>query len=466
MHLRLSDSPRHLPLLSCLALSLLLLGACSDEVDDPALAPTSAVVIATVTDAPEPTPTSRPAGSAAIETSPPGTSTPTPGIEEPLAYEGYQLVGDFSYTDPIDFPENLLVLVETGCSQCDDPTEALYRVWRNEGQAHVDLLVDAAVSGSENASITSFALRPDLSDIVITVCTDCGGQGRPLVESPVMVYRSLDGGLTWRVIDTAPAGAPVFVRAITDDGIVMSDLDESLFYLRGAAIEPPEGADGLLHDSNRAGALRWLAGTGSSVLDATGAPIALVEPGSLVDAVATDGSDPEQSIVGWAISYVSGPFEGWTVTRIGPDGRHIGFRLDTVVAPVTVLSNGIVVGSISTADSPYGGTIGFIDAFRGTLTPIYGPLIQSPFGDGTRSLGRNMPQAALSGPFLRVTSGVNCLPIRMSTERRSQELTCAADGTLVYDLRNQTTVGGQEWSRVRLLDGREGYAVTGFLTSE
>ena len=443
-------------------LALVLVACGGDEDDEPADAtatPSGPVVTATIR--PDTTLTSSPAATSTPRPAASGTPVPGAGAE----YTGYNIVGGFTYGEPVDFPENLLILVETGCTQCDGPTEALYRVWRNSGETHVELLVDASISGSEDAYITSFAVRPDLSDIVVTVCTECA-DAESLIDSSVTVYRSLDGGITWRSIFAAARGQAIYAQAIADEGIVFSNIDGELFYLRGVTIAPPEGAGQLLHDSTRAGELRWLAEDGSTVVDAQGVAIAVVEPGSLIDTVVKDGFDSTRTVVGWALDYVRGPFAGWVVTRTGPDGKLTGFRSDTYLAPVRVLDDGSILGSISTADNGFGGAIGFIDVLKGTLTPIRGALVEAPFGDGDEPVGRNNPQGAVSGPFLRVTTGVNCLPIRVSTEVRSRELTCVADGTLVYDLRNTTTVGGQQWSRVRLLDGREGFTVSSYLTAE
>ena len=388
-----------------------------------------------------------------------GTSTGA-GFE----YEGFQILGDFTYAGAVDFPENLMMVVETGCVQCDGPTQALYRVWRNSGETHVDLLADASLSGSEHAYITSFAVGPDLHDIVVTICTQCGEAG-PLIDSPVTMYRSIDGGASWRSIYSAPPGNPVFAQAITPDGLVISEMGGALSYFHGDPIEAPDGTKDLLRDTNRSGALRWLTEGGSTAVAIDGSVVAAVEPGSLIDSVA-GGADRIREVIGWAQDFVKGPFKGWNVTRIDPDGRLLGFRSDNYVAPVTVLGDGHVLGGMADLDSPDDGAIGFIDPSRGVLTPIHGALVEAPFGDGRHAVGRNTLQGAVSGPFLRVMTGSSCLPIRTGTDVTSDELTCAADGTLVYDLQNTTTVGALQWSRVRLLDGREGYALSDHLSGE
>jgi hypothetical protein len=113
-----------------------------------------------------------------------------------------------------------------------------------------------------------------------------------------------------------------------------------------------------------------------------------------------------------------------------------------------------------------GGTVGFIDVERGVLTPIAGRLLAEPFGDGQTGRGRNALQAAVEGPFLRVTTTTPCVDIVAGTTSQSEVLTCAVDGVLVHDLGSSVSVGGQEWRRVRLLDGREGYAASEHVTSE
>jgi hypothetical protein len=300
--------------------------------------------------------------------------------------------------------------------------------------------------------------------MVVTVFIECADG--PLTSSSVVVYRTIDGGVTWREILRTQRGDVEFAQAITEDGIVLAKLGGGLSYLRGDAIEPPPGASGLLHGSDRAGGLLWLGEDRSVVLDSDGVRVAAVEPGSLISAVAGGSLDPARTAVGWGIGYVGGPFDGWAVTRPGPDGRLTGFRLDTYVAPVKEFFDGTLLGILSTEASPFGGTIGYIDASRGILTPIHGALVESPFGDGQAPAGRNDLMGAVQGPFLRVVAAENCVPIRADIRVQSSELTCAADGTLVYDLESTVTIGGQEWSSVRLLDGRRGFAVSSYFTGE
>ncbi len=158
--------------------------------------------------------------------------------------------------------------------------------------------------------------------------------------------------------------------------------------------------------------------------------------------------------------------QGWNVTTMGPDGKLAGFRAADLVNPVVALNDGRVFGNMTREQDLLGSTIGLIDVSHGVLTPVQGALVQEPFGDGEHPTGRNNLLSAVTGPFLRISSGINCLPVRVDTDTQAQELTCAADGTLVYDLHNTMTVGAQEWTRVRLLDGREGYAVSRYLTAE
>ena len=428
------------------------LAACGGDDDDaPDASATPAGAIATRTPAPERTPTPRAASTPSV--------TPTPDREGRMPYTGFQLFGDFETRDPVDFPEDLMMLVETGCTQCDGPTQALYRVWRNDGETHVEHLIDAGISGSENTYITSFALKPDMSDIVVTICTDCGGRGRPLTASPVTVFRSMDGGRSWSSIYTTERGHQVFAQAITSKGIVTTDFGgENLRYLDGDEIERPEDAEELHYEARRAGELWWIAGEGSEVLNADGTTLAIVEPGATIDSVVIrwDWRQP-RPVTSWSEAQSGPRFGGWNVTMLTSDYGQLGFNSDIYVSPVVILDDGSILGRLSSEEIPYGGTIGFIDASTGDLTPIHGPLREEPFGNGEFASGRNALQAAVEGPFLRITTGTPCVEIRTGTDSQAEALTCAADGVLVHDLDSTVTVGAQTWHKVRLLDGREGY---------
>jgi hypothetical protein len=360
-----------------------------------------------------------------------------------------------------------MTVVETGCIQCDGPTDALYRVWRNSGETHVDKLIDAAYSGSKDSAITSFALLPDLSEIVVTMCTECG-TGKPLAESPVTMFESKDGGVTWQVLTTTEAGKAMFVYAITPEGIVVDDQGGGhLRYFNGALITPPEGANYLLYDAHFSGEIHWAADDGSTVLDSQGNTVALVEPGSAIHAIAM--GDESNAPVTWeefAGEGQSKAFTGWNVTTIGPDGKLAGFRSQGYAAALIRLRSGALLGSMADSVNASGSGIGYVDPSNGTLTPIHGALIAQPFGDGQNLVGRNNLVAAFEGPFLRATTGSPCVSIRAEADISTAELTCAADGTLFYDLNSRVTVGAQTWVKVGLFDGRQGYTDAGNLTSD
>jgi hypothetical protein len=438
--------------------------------DDSDAGPTGSGAIASATTNPETTPTAAPSASAAAsETATLPAASPTPaGTPKPQpTYAGYQIFGDFQTQEAIDFPENLMTVVETGCIQCDGPTDALYRVWRNSGETHVDKLIDAAYSGSKDSEITSFALRPDLSEIVVTICTDCGN-GKPLAESPETMYDSKDGGRTWQVLTTTEPGKAIFVYAVTAQGIVVDDQGGgNLRYLNGDSITPPQGAKYLVYDSHFSGEMHWAADDGSTVLDSQGNTVALVEPGSAIHAIAT--GDESNAPVTWQEFTGEGQskaFTGWNVTTIGPDGKLAGFRSQGYAAALIRLRSGALLGGMADSVNASGSGIGYVDPSNGTLTPISGALVAEPFGDGQKPIGRNNLVGALEGPFLRVTTGTPCVSIRAEADISTAELTCAADGTLFYNLDSQVTVGAETWTKVGLLDGRQGYTDAGNLTSD
>ena len=57
---------------------------------------------------------------------------------------------------------------------------------------------------NKGAYITSFALKPDASEIVVAVCTtgSCGGLSDPEPGAVATFYRSTDTGSSWQQIES------------------------------------------------------------------------------------------------------------------------------------------------------------------------------------------------------------------------------------------------------------------------
>jgi hypothetical protein len=182
--------------------------------------------------------------------------------------------------DAVAFPDDLAMIIETGCWQCDGPTEGLERVYRNPaGEIVVETLFSAEKMGleprvvqtdkgpqNEEPTITGSALTYDASRILVSVCTrgTCLEMGAPPGEdAQTTLFESTDGGVTWEVLDVLDGG--LAVRAITEDGLLLADFNPQpgvvgiayRLYPGGKEISPPE--DALSHRvfATPDGALIW-----------------------------------------------------------------------------------------------------------------------------------------------------------------------------------------------------------------
>ena len=136
----------------------------------------------------------------------------------------------------MELPEDVALIIETGCYQCDGPPTGLYRLYRDASGEAADRRAlyprglgapAATVATTEEASvdesyITGLALSDDASQIVAGVCTRgyCGGLGFPTADAQTTLYRSSDGGVTWTQFGLFDGGG--WVTAITNDGVVVS----------------------------------------------------------------------------------------------------------------------------------------------------------------------------------------------------------------------------------------------------
>ncbi len=147
-----------------------------------------------------------------------------------------------------------MMLIATGCAQCDGPTDALYRVWRNDGETHAERLVDAGLSDYEHAYITGYALRPDLSDIVVSICVagQCTGAGNMSPDAEMAFFRSHDGGITWQLLMTTEPGEITLPVAIADQGLVLQDRHvHRRYHVRLLRGRPDRAAGGCQHSGLR-----------------------------------------------------------------------------------------------------------------------------------------------------------------------------------------------------------------------
>ena len=190
------------------------------------------------------------------------TPSPSPGASATPAVIGGVPVEPLEVGESADFPEDVALIVETGCYGCDGPTSGLLRVYRDAaGSFHRDTLftveqlglgprVVTDASGAvteEPPHVVNYVLSEDASRAVVSVCTrgvcsELGGE--PSGDAQATLFRSLDGGAAWEQWGTLDgSAAPI---AMQGEEVLLSryEAGTSRFevFPGGEAIEAPAGA--------------------------------------------------------------------------------------------------------------------------------------------------------------------------------------------------------------------------------
>jgi hypothetical protein len=396
------------------------------------------------------------------EPGPVSTETPDPGPSS--LQTAFEDAPQLTLGDSIAFPDNTTMIIETGCWSCDGPTEALYRVARHRGEApRVDLLFEPDQSINEGAYITSFALKPDASEIVVAVCTSgyCGGLGYATPDAVATFYRSSDLGSSWHVIGASSDA--MFAVAVTPRGIVLT-FDYSTFWYNDGELLPKPGPDAeLVFGSRRSGeVIWWLPQRRALVVPATGQTIRLPDASYDPETALNPGQPP---LMVWSPDYDSrggGPFPGFRLSTVARDGALASVASPLAfIMPAAWLADGLVVASVETpAPIEHEGRVfefmrpipSVIDFEAGVVHPIAGAFEPPIFR------GRNRVVAVIStASHLRVEVE-GCLPLRDRPRRNGPVIACAPPGTLLLPSGEQRYVPGQWFRGVWLADGRHAWA--------
>ena len=376
----------------------------------------------------------------AVPTVPP---TPEPAIPDVLQD---MTIIPLNLGSPMDLPKDLAFIVETGCWQCDGGPGQLVRVYsRADGSAAPDLLLDPSKLGlpprqytdingvvTENPpSITGWALAPDASDIVASVCIrgTCAGEGLNSwsADSQTVLFRSSDGGVGWTELARLEVGASVF--AILPDGrLILTTYDsrESTTVRTYPGLEPFP-----LRPGSEYGPVEVLADGQVLSRDSSGvptrsdgSPLLTISRGSstrvddvLIEPAQQDGL---ASLIapGTSVEHIA-PFDASGALGRGPfawAGDSVVWRTPDHVRLGVILSDGKIAGnayvpSLETPPAGVGPTFNYrpviIDLKEGTMREL------APLTASEHRYGRTHIVAVQQGPFARVidTEGA-CLNVR------------------------------------------------------
>ncbi len=385
-------------------------------------------------------------------------------------------VTSLSIGPDVDLPHDVALIVETGCTECDGPTEGLIRVYRDaSGELRTDTLYQRPAE-PRDTFISSYALSADASTIVVGVCPGgtCPFLAPAQPGAQTLLYRSNDGGVTWEQLST-PDGVYDVRAVIGDNAILQGPLDDQGFLQHrfvalpgGAEFAPPApntdlfmlgggelvwrtGEGRLLGTSGgdvvslgEGLQVAWVAG-GRFWLDPTGGQFALVvydEDTKYYLGLFAGGGEPQRfyRLDGYA------SIGGWL-----DDRRAIGNAVIPVDSLTTPLPEDFPFRSGSTVTLP-----AVFDFDAGRVHPVPRPFVDR--------YGRNRVVAVVQGPFARVAGTGDCLNIWAEPGPTGRILTCAAEGVLLRDLSEERHVDGGAWLRVTTPGGDEGWVAVEFVT--
>jgi hypothetical protein len=393
------------------------------------------------------------------------------------------------FGEEAELPDDVALIIETGCYYCDGPPTGLYRLYRDaSGQLRTDALLTIEALGlplyrgnheeawANQSYITGLALNDDASEIVAGVCTRgyCGGLGFPTADAQTTLYRSPDGGVTWTQLAVMDGGA--WVVAVVKDGVVVSGPygteEESppkfSLFPSGDPAELPPGPSVYWPLTLPGGELAWRTEDGR-LLRSDGSEVLPLGDGVWVGDIVADASGNRLAAT-WSTESPS------SQSRIGifsGDGRPISaFSLSDSARVGGWLSDTLVAGNVGVPSgllpTPEPGhyAMNFVPAIfdleAGEAHPLAGPFQELPLS------GRNYIRAIVHGPFARVVDTGACLNVRAEPAMAepamaASVLACAADSVLLRDTGETREVEGTAWRRVVTPAGVEGWASSQYL---
>lgn len=393
---------------------------------------------------------------------------------------------------PMDLPPDLPLIVQVGGGETQ--VKGLERVTRSgDGTVHRDVLFYAGTHTYPNgdgtyrqvddyhangvtiptpvpgaqlgldaatmANISGYGVSANGAALVVSLCVkgQCGGLGATNDAAEAVLYRSLDGGITWSEMARVSGGA-VSVRVVTSDGRAIVGLtpptqkNENLFWEPADTpiIPPAEAPVGDIPELLPDGRLVW--------------------PG--LDAwYFDDGTVAAHRPASQPGGFFSNAFPFYTDAQTG--NFLAAYSTPPGVEDIAIdLGKGIYLGTIGAGLVPGAGPDApaeipaWIDATTGVIRPITNPFLQ-PDGDlDFLYLAGAYPQAT----YDRVTGVSSCLNLHASPDASSPVLGCLANDVLVVDLLTSdklvadTPISG--WRDVLTLDGIHAYADARYLTLE
>ncbi len=363
----------------------------------------------------------------ATVTAPSALSAPSRALQERL---GNVRAEELRVTDPIPFPEGLVLFYGLRCVNCDGGPSPLYRIYRRPDGSVLPELVYQSLVERVPGEVHTYAFDFSRGEIYVAICVvgycTYGTPGNPSEDAADRVFHSDDGGQTWEELPALPVWSRFTGIAPSGEAVVVTSLDRDY-----AGIQR-----------------RWLYPSGNE------AP--------------NPGSQPNQST----------PDE--TPVKALPDGSRLVHLLDTEEGGTGVMALRNPAGAIVRA-----WLLGHMTPWTGWRNPIVWPTIVELYGDPPdhsampaivdfeRAEVHPMPSAratldprqfpsfmaALTAERIaRVNIPGDCLNIRADASLTAAVISCPGHGALLRSTGEVREADGLTWVAVKTPDGRDGWA--------
>ncbi len=373
-----------------------------------------------------PTAVSTPSPPSATASPPAALSAPSRALQERL---GNVRAEELRVTDPIPFPDGLVLFYGLHCVNCDGGPSPLYRIYRRPDGSVLPELVYQSLVDRVPGHVYTYALDAGRGEIYVGLCTQgtCpdGIVGVSSEDARNRIFRSSDGGQTWE--ETPPLPRSSWFERVTPAGPLVVTVNEG---------------------GNGAGERCWLYPNGPDQpcdsIERTeppdGTPVKTLPDGSrfvhlLVDA--KPGADGVMALRNPAGEMV----RAWLLGSTTP---WLGWRNPIVWPPIVQIDG----------DPPdHSPMPAVVDFERGEVHPM--PLARATLDP------RQFPvfMAALTAERIaRVNIPGDCLNIRAGASLTAAVLSCPGHEALLRSTGEVREADGLTWVAVKTPDGRDGWA--------
>jgi hypothetical protein len=422
----------------------------------------------TASDASVTPPSSASAEATQAQTSAPRTPEASPGADGTVPAETLRVGA------PVPLPENVALIVEVGCWQCDGDYGKLVRIYRDASGALQETPLLDPPGGH--------AVSPDGSQVAFWWCSRgiCDGFNPTSPDVQSTISWSHDGGITATAY--APIDGDYYVAAVLR-GMLLArgqTADGQALPLRrypgGDTLTPPPG--GVYPIATGWDVLEFLtADRGRILLGPDVAPFDL-GPGRQINSIAPADVGGDRFAVDWSehvtdtdarfyksIVSLTGPRLHMEIERtflvdgfLGQSGGWLD--ADTIIATYNFHDADLPAPAGSPDSRGSRPLPAVIDLKTSTVHPIVEPFASSP----AYQHGRNFVLGVVRGPFARVVNTGSCLNLRTEPRADAPVLACAADSVLLRWVgQEEKSADGQNWALVAMPEGDDGWVSPEFI---